>query len=134
VDYWKNITNSQNSIRKKSVFAFIVLLVSIYVLLIYDQGSQHNSKCNHPCLKTKDKCSQNHKCLKLCHQICDDCDEIIEEIQLICGHKATKIKCSQIDTFDCMKKCNRYFLDRGSNFFENLKILKILKFLTIFNN
>jgi hypothetical protein len=70
---------------------------------------------------------------KLFHQICDDCDEIIEEIQLICGHKATKIICSQIDTFDCMKKCNRYFLNwvkKKFNFknFKNFKFLKILNF------
>jgi hypothetical protein len=69
------------------------------------EGRTHSSKCLYPCSKPKNKCYKNHPCSKLCHQICNDCNEVIKDVELVCGHQAAKIKCSQIEAFVCFKKC-----------------------------
>ncbi len=89
------------------------------------QDQHHNSKCLQKCSRPKRKCSsmrQAHLCDKLCHQSCNDCDEIIRGFKFPdCGHAlAFDVKCSQIETgLACQKKCDKVLpcgLHRCKNF------------------
>ena len=69
----------------------------------------HNRKCSEPCNKIKNNCFfKIHQCNKLCFQICEDCDEVIPQYDLKCGHTVKDMKCSMIENFSCMKKCDKY--------------------------
>ena len=73
----------------------------------HEGNSNHKKKCQQACGKPKKNCStQAHICQKLCYQPCLDCDETIENYTLSCGH-TSDLKCSEVNTYDCMKKCEK---------------------------
>lgn len=58
-------------------------------------------KCLKPCVRTNISCSQNHKCLKACHEKCSLCVIKVDKI-LECGHIKKDVACHQeINTIQC---------------------------------
>ena len=75
---------------------------------IIEHENVHNKKCTMKCSRMKKNCFLNiHPCPLLCHQNCQPCDEIIEQVDLKCGHVIFDMKCSNLGHYICMKKCDK---------------------------
>lgn len=66
-------------------------------------------KCLKPCTRTNLSCSQNHKCLKECHEECSLCVIKVNK-KLECGHFKKDVECyKNINDIKCSPHlpCNR---------------------------
>ena len=62
--------------------------------------------CNEPCQRIPPECKMNHKCTKLCKDICGPCRTLVyDPVELPCGHtKKDPSQCHEVRDEEALKK------------------------------
>lgn len=61
-----------------------------------------HKQCVKPCRRIPTECKLNHLCQKMCNEECGDCDAIVEDTQLPCGHIARNPTCHSVRNQDAI--------------------------------